>query len=88
MTNPINKIPLDKLRHIVAGVLFCLFYLPCILFKIDILFGFIFCAGVAAGKEIYDNVTKKGTPEIIDALTTMIAPALFYILIKTWVLFQ
>lgn len=88
MTNPINKIPLDKLRHIATGVFLCLAYIPCILLSIDILFGLIFCGAIAAGKEIYDKVTKKGTPEVMDALTTMIAPALFYILIKTWVLFQ
>jgi hypothetical protein len=70
-------IPQDKANHFVYGFLifafFTLFFteLTCLLIVVFI----------AAGKEIYDKLSKKGTPEILDFVFTVI-PALILTIIK------
>lgn len=60
-------IPIDKANHFIAGtVVYCtsaLFLSP-ILALIPVML-------VAAGKEVYDAVSKKGTPDVIDYLFTI-----------------
>ena len=70
-------IPQDKANHFVYGFLifafFSLFFteLTCL----------IIVSFVAAAKEVYDKVSKKGTPEILDFVFTII-PALILTLIN------
>jgi hypothetical protein len=37
--------------------------------------GAILCAGFAIGKEVYDRASRNGTPDIMDAVATMIGGA-------------
>ena len=66
MTLPL--IPQDKANHFVYGNILCfvlnLFFIP----TATIITIFV----LALGKEIYDYVSKKGTPEIMDIVWTMI----------------
>jgi peptidoglycan biosynthesis protein MviN/MurJ (putative lipid II flippase) len=70
-------IPQDKANHFVYGFLifefFSLFFT-----EITCLFIVIF---VAALKEMYDKESKKGTPELLDFVFTVI-PALILTIIK------
>lgn len=60
------KVQEDKKKHFVAGFI--------IAAVVSLFFGYI--AGAAAaivagiGKEVYDKVTGKGTPEVLDFLAT------------------
>lgn len=62
------KIPQDKKQHFLAG-----FAITAIT---SIFFGYIVGVVVAilasAGKEIYDKVTGKGTPELLDFVATVV----------------
>lgn len=60
-------IPVDKANHFIAGtVLYCLaaLILPPGLALVPVM-------AAAAGKEIYDAISKKGTPDIADYLFTI-----------------
>lgn len=60
-------IPQDKANHFIYG---CLIYfvLQVILTPV---FALIATSGIAIAKEVYDKKSKKGTPEILDALYTI-----------------
>lgn len=62
----IKKTPEDKRKHFVAG-----FSINAIasLF-VGYLLGFVIALLAGAGKEVYDRVTRKGTPEFKDFLYT------------------
>ena len=60
-------IPVDKANHFIAGAIICGI---AILF-IPVLYAFLITALVGATKEIYDLVSKKGTPDIKDFLFTI-----------------
>ena len=67
--NKMNKllIPVDKANHFIAGtVIYCLsaLFLSAPMALIPVLV-------VAAGKEVYDGVSKKGTLDVIDYLFTI-----------------
>ncbi len=60
-------IPIDKANHFIAGtIIYCAaaLFLPPAIALIPVMI-------TAAGKEIYDAVSKKGTPDIIDYLFTI-----------------
>jgi hypothetical protein len=68
-------IPQDKANHFVYGFLI---FILCNLFftEITCLFIVVFAA---AAKEVYDKVSKKGTPEILDFIATVL-PAIIIII--------
>jgi hypothetical protein len=70
-------IPQDKANHFVYGFLIFAFFS---LFFTEIIC-LIIVAFIAAAKEIYDKVSKKGTPELLDFVFTVI-PALILTIIK------
>lgn len=59
-------IPADKANHFVYGAV-----LAGIGALHSVLAGAVLCAVFAIGKEVYDRVTKKGNPEVADALATL-----------------
>ena len=66
-----NALPYsDKYKHLVVGLI--IFSLFCLVSKI--LVAFLITLFVAILTEIYDKVTKKGTPEIIDIVSTITIP--------------
>lgn len=62
-----NTIPVDKANHFIAGTLiYCAsaLFLSAGLAMVPVIV-------IAAIKEIYDAVSKKGTPDVIDYLFTI-----------------
>ncbi len=57
----------DKANHFVYGAVAC------------VLGGMWACALVAVGKEVYDYVSKKGTPSVKDALFTIAGGVCVYL---------
>nr|UVX46253.1 MAG: putative periplasmic lipoprotein [Bacteriophage sp.] len=57
----------DKWLHLAAGFIIAYF-----VGLFGLLYGF--CAGIiaAAGKELYDKISKKGTPELWDFIFTVV----------------
>lgn len=70
-------IPQDKANHVIYGAM--IYYL--LQFVVSPMFALLGVALVAAAKEIYDVVSKSGTPESLDFLVT-IAGALPLFLIE------
>lgn len=72
----IKNVPEDKRKHIVVGFAICAI--------VSLFFGYIIgvlAAVVAgAGKEAYDYITRKGTPEFADLVYTAIGAVCFVIL--------
>lgn len=72
----IKTIPEDKRKHLAAGFAICAF--------VSLFFGYIvgvLAAVVAgAGKEAYDYITRKGTPEFADFVYTVIGAVCFVLL--------
>ena len=61
-------IPQDKANHAIYGAA-----LACAgLIAHSPLAGLIVCAAFAVGKEVYDQVSKKGTPDLMDAVATVV----------------
>lgn len=60
-------IPQDKANHFIYG---CLIYFV-LQFILTPVFALIATSGIAIAKEVYDKKSKKGTPEILDALYTV-----------------
>ena len=62
------NIPQDKKKHFVAGF--------AITVVVSLFFGYIIGAVAAviaaAGKGLYDKVTRKGTPEVLDFVATVL----------------
>ena len=58
----------DKLKHFFIGYIISL-ALPFIG-----IYALYICIAIAVAKEIYDKISKKGTPEILDVVYT-VAPA-------------
>ncbi len=83
MSNFINKIQIDKLRHLVGGT-FILFFDLFIYAAISKFFQFPYYFGiitilVAALKELfYDKLLKRGNVEVKDFLYTVIPVILVY----------
>jgi hypothetical protein len=73
-------IPVDKANHFIAGTL--IYVLSAIIFSP--IFAIIPLVMIALGKETYDYITKKGTPDVIDFLFTILGalPPLILNIIK------
>lgn len=57
----------DKANHFVYGAVAC------------VLGGMWACALVAVGKEVYDYVSKKGTPSVADVVATLAGGICVYV---------
>jgi hypothetical protein len=65
------KLPLikqDKANHFIYGNVLCFFFNLFFIPLVTITFMII----IAVGKEIYDNKTKTGTPELMDVVWTLL----------------
>jgi hypothetical protein len=73
-------IPVDKANHFIAGTL--IYVLSAIIFSPFIAIIPVIVIGL--GKEVYDYITKKGTPDVIDFLFTILGalPPLILNIIK------
>jgi hypothetical protein len=73
-------IPVDKANHFIAGTL--IYVLSAIIFSPFVAIIPVIVFGL--GKEIYDYITKKGTPDVIDFLFTILGalPPLILNIIK------
>jgi len=75
------KLAKDKQKHFLVGLL-----LSATIPFIGV-YGLILCLGAGIGKEVYDLVSKRGTPEIMDAVWTVFPGAvvfLLYLLFGYW----
>ena len=69
------QLPVDKANHFVYGIgLFM-----ALAFARDPVFAVVLVATVAAVKEIYDGLTKTGTPDIWDAMATIFGGVAGYV---------
>ena len=76
---PIPIIPADKANHLAYGAA-----LACIGAFHSVLAGAVACALFGIGKEIYDRVSKRGTPDVLDAVATLIGGALVLAPLAVW----
>jgi len=73
--NLFSSVPCDKLGHFVAGV-----FIYAIFHFVSPLFGLVMVAVAGIGKEIYDYLHRdKRTPDIWDALVTMLGGVIAFI---------
>lgn len=72
-------IPLDKANHIAYGSA-----LACVGAFHSVLAGAVLCAAFAIGKEVRDRVTRKGAPDVLDALATMAGGLLVLAPLAAW----
>ncbi len=79
MLDLLARIPEDKLRHYLAGSLAAsgggLH---------SVLLGALLCAALAIGKEVYDRVSKRGTPDLLDVVWTLIGGAAVLLPLAVW----
>lgn len=66
---------IDKAQHMVVGVIL---FGAIMAFIDSMLVGVLLVLLVAIGKEVYDHVSKKGKPEILDVVATVILPLAIY----------
>ena len=72
-------IPADKANHLAYGAT-----LACIGAFHSVLAGAVACAVFGIGKEIYDRVSKRGTPDVLDAVATLVGGALVLAPLAAW----
>lgn len=72
-------IAIDKLKHSFVGILLCFAFYVTEVLHVNHIWAYLFCLVIAATREIEQKITKKGTPELLDFLYTIIAPTIFYI---------
>jgi len=65
----------DKLKHFLIG------YLISLTLPLIGVYALYICIAVAVGKELYDKISKKGTPEIMDMVWTVLPCALNYLIL-------
>jgi hypothetical protein len=70
------QIPQDKANHFVYGSIICflasLLFTPLVSLCITIIIGIL--------KEVYDKISKKGNPEILDVIATTIGALPIFII--------
>jgi hypothetical protein len=81
----VRNIPEDKKLHLIAGVGVC----GLVSLFLGYLIGLVVTLVAGAGKEAYDYLTKKGTPEFADFVYTAIGAVCFIVLSAslTWLLY-
>lgn len=72
-------IPADKANHAVYGAL-----AASLGSMHSVAIGAGLCALLAIGKEVYDRVSRKGTPDIMDAVWTLAGGALVLAPLAAW----
>jgi hypothetical protein len=66
MLDLLNRIPPDKARHYIAGTL-----LAAVGALHSIAIGLLLCVVFAIAKEARDRITRRGNPELLDAVATL-----------------
>ena len=72
-------LPSDKANHLAYGAA-----IACIGGLHSVLAGAAMCLAFAVGKEIYDFVSKSGTPDPLDAAATLAGGALVLLPLAAW----
>lgn len=73
---PLPTIPLDKANHAVVG---SVVYAVVKILTRNPVYAVAASIVAAVAKEVYDKVSKKGTPELMDIVATVVIPGLLYI---------
>lgn len=68
-------IPQDKANHFIYGT--CLYLL--FSFFVSPLNSLIITSLIAIGKEVFDRISRKGNPEVLDFLWTLLGAFIVYI---------
>lgn len=68
------KLAKDKQKHFLVGLI-----ISATIPYIGV-YGLILCIILGVGKEVYDYTSKKGTPEVLDAVWTIIPAIVVYVL--------
>lgn len=50
----------------------------------SVLAGALLCAALAIGKEVYDRASKRGTPDLLDVVWTLIGGAAVLLPLAVW----
>lgn len=79
MLDFLARIPEDKLRHYLAGSL-----AAAAGGLHSVLIGALLCAALAIGKEVYDRVSKRGTPDLLDVVWTLAGGAAVLLPLAVW----
>lgn len=79
MLDLLARIPDDKLRHYLAGSL-----AAAVGGLHSVAAGALLCAALAIGKEVYDRVSKRGTPDLLDAVWTLGGGAVVLVPLAVW----
>lgn len=69
----------DKANHLAYGAA-----LACLGAFHSVLTGAALCAAFGIGKEVYDRVSRKGTPDVLDAVATLLGGALVLAPLAAW----
>lgn len=79
MLSFLTRIPDDKLRHYFVGSLAAA---AGGLHSVAV--GALLCAALAVGKEVYDRASKRGTPDLLDAVWTLAGGAVTLLPLTAW----
>lgn len=79
MVDLLTRIPDDKLRHYFVGSLAAA---AGGLHSVAV--GALLCAALAVGKEVHDRVSKRGTPDLLDAAWTLAGGAVVLVPLTVW----
>ena len=79
MLDLLARIADDKLRHYFVGSLAAA---AGGLHSVAV--GALLCAALAVGKEVYDRVSRKGTPDWRDAVWTLVGGAITLLPLTAW----
>jgi hypothetical protein len=69
----------DKANHIAYGAA-----IACVGAFHSVIAGAALCAALGIGKEVYDRVSRKGTPDVLDAVATLAGGALVLAPLAAW----
>jgi hypothetical protein len=73
------QLPADKANHFAYGAA-----LAGVGALHSVLAGAALCALFAIGKEVYDRVTKRGNPEVADAVATLLGAVPVLVPLSAW----
>ena len=79
MLDLLARIPDDKLRHYLVGSL-----AAAVGGLHSVAAGALLCAALAIGKEVYDRLSKRGTPDWRDAVWTLVGGAITLLPLTAW----
>lgn len=73
------QLPADKANHLMYGAA-----LACAGAFHSVAAGAVLCAAPAVAKEVYDRISRKGTPDVLDVLATMAGGVLVLAPLVAW----